>query len=307
VGGAMTGDIWQVLGIPNTSDERTIKRAYATRLKVTNPEDDPDSFKALRNAYEQAVQKAKFADRQASYRNDVDEEGDQQEAIIAVTPETVTPPILSPKPPHEPTPEEIHVTLGEDLSEVVGKPATPSEILSCLEAYLASPQINELSNYSKAENFLADLIALERPAGEVMLDRCTAFFGWDGPQKHVPDTPAARMQVVREEIKQKQEEIEFLAAIRRPDHCYFPVLAEANIDPDTRSWLSRTMGLRYLWHVRGTFDYFDRNCPSAFDQFNPKAVQWLRWRVTTIYPRYKHLKWIWMSLAAIFVLAVWPK
>jgi hypothetical protein len=301
VGGAMTGEIWQILGIPDTNDERTIKRAYATRLKVTNPEDDPDSFKALRDAYEQAVQQAKFGDRQASYRDDVDEDEDHREANIAITPAIVTP------LPHELTPEDIHSALGEDLSEVVGKPGTPSEILSCLEAYLASPQINELSNYSKAENFLADLIALERPAGEVMLERCTVFFSWDGPQKNVPDTPAARMQTVREEIKQKQEEIAFLAAISREDHCYYPVLAEASTDPDTRSWFSRTMGLRYLWHVSGTFDYFDRYCPGAFDQFNPKAVEWLRWRVATIYPRYKHLKWIWVSLAAMFVLAVWPK
>ena len=47
--------IFHVLGIPETSDEAAIKSAYLNLLKSTNPEDDPDGFKRLREAYEGAI------------------------------------------------------------------------------------------------------------------------------------------------------------------------------------------------------------------------------------------------------------
>lgn len=47
-------EIFQVLGIEQTKDERAIKNAYREKLTVTNPEDNPEGFKRLRTAYEEA-------------------------------------------------------------------------------------------------------------------------------------------------------------------------------------------------------------------------------------------------------------
>lgn len=47
-------EIFQVLGIEETKDENLIKRAYREKLTVTNPEDNPEGFKRLRTAYEEA-------------------------------------------------------------------------------------------------------------------------------------------------------------------------------------------------------------------------------------------------------------
>lgn len=55
-------EIFQILGIEETKDERRIKNAYRERLSVTNPEDDPEGFKRLRGAYEEACRLAKEDD-----------------------------------------------------------------------------------------------------------------------------------------------------------------------------------------------------------------------------------------------------
>lgn len=48
-------DAWKVLGIDPTKDENEIKTAYRTLVVKTNPEDDPEGFKMLREAYDMAM------------------------------------------------------------------------------------------------------------------------------------------------------------------------------------------------------------------------------------------------------------
>ena len=50
--------IFQILGISETTDEEAIRAAYREVLKRTNPEDDPEGFKRLRQAYEEALRLA---------------------------------------------------------------------------------------------------------------------------------------------------------------------------------------------------------------------------------------------------------
>ncbi len=47
--------IFKILEIEETRDEKLIKNAYRTKLARTNPEDDPEGFKKLREAYEEAL------------------------------------------------------------------------------------------------------------------------------------------------------------------------------------------------------------------------------------------------------------
>ncbi|MBE6977240.1 MAG: tetratricopeptide repeat protein [Ruminococcaceae bacterium] len=53
---------WFILGIEPTKDKKAITDAYRQKLRQTNPEDKPEEFKALRNAYEEAIALADQAD-----------------------------------------------------------------------------------------------------------------------------------------------------------------------------------------------------------------------------------------------------
>lgn len=48
-------NIWTILNIEPTTDKKRIRQAYAQALKLTNPEDDPEGFAKLRQAYEEAL------------------------------------------------------------------------------------------------------------------------------------------------------------------------------------------------------------------------------------------------------------
>lgn len=50
---------WEILGILPTDDTTAIKKAYRNLLAETNPEDKPEEFMALRQAYEEAMDYAR--------------------------------------------------------------------------------------------------------------------------------------------------------------------------------------------------------------------------------------------------------
>lgn len=48
-------DIWSILGLEPTRDVSAIKRAYAGKIRTCHPEDDPEGFMRLREAYQAAL------------------------------------------------------------------------------------------------------------------------------------------------------------------------------------------------------------------------------------------------------------
>ncbi len=77
-------EVFQVLGIAQTKDERAIKNAYREKLAVTNPEDNPEGFKRLRAAYEEACRYAKQTDEDAEEEQDVTPAGQWLQRVAAV-------------------------------------------------------------------------------------------------------------------------------------------------------------------------------------------------------------------------------
>lgn len=61
--------IFAILGITETKEEEQIRQAYRIKLTENNPEDDPEGFRRLREAYEQAI----------AYARETEEEGEEEE------------------------------------------------------------------------------------------------------------------------------------------------------------------------------------------------------------------------------------
>jgi len=58
---------WDILGIAPTTDKRTIRKAYAKLLKEYHPEERPEKFEEINNAYQAAMSYADYAGYEASY------------------------------------------------------------------------------------------------------------------------------------------------------------------------------------------------------------------------------------------------
>ena len=57
--------IWQTLGIPQTTDQKEIKKAYAARVKSCHREEKPEEWAVLHDAYQRAIQYAKRQEKES--------------------------------------------------------------------------------------------------------------------------------------------------------------------------------------------------------------------------------------------------
>lgn len=74
--------MWDILGIEKTTDQRKIKRSYARLVAKYHPEEEPDKFQEIQQAYERALRYARFCKES--------EEEEQQEHISQKTSEKET-------------------------------------------------------------------------------------------------------------------------------------------------------------------------------------------------------------------------
>ncbi len=71
-------DGFGALGLPRTASSREVRRAYARLLKATRPDEDPQAFQRLHEAYEHALAMATWRERQAAATAEGDAPADEE-------------------------------------------------------------------------------------------------------------------------------------------------------------------------------------------------------------------------------------
>ncbi|MGN6151067.1 MAG: J domain-containing protein, partial [Lysobacteraceae bacterium] len=116
---------FHLLGLAPDADERAIKRAYAARLKTVRPDEDPEGFQRLNEAYQAALAwrqrhppgdddgaAAAIADRMEAAEERltgplplVPVDDDASTGAAADAPPAWPPPVRTPAPPRMPQPD----------------------------------------------------------------------------------------------------------------------------------------------------------------------------------------------------------
>lgn len=104
--------IWETLGLEPTDDLRAVRRAYAAKTLHCHPEEDPEGFRRLHEAYAAALTLARGMGRKAS--PPPPGEGAPEAAPLLRT----AAPAKGPAPPPEEAPMDVSAHISKGLEEV---------------------------------------------------------------------------------------------------------------------------------------------------------------------------------------------
>ena len=198
---------WDVLGIAQTQDRGDIRRAYATRLKATNPEDDSEGFKQLRTAYEQALT---YAARGAPA------------APPTPLPKRVARPQASPAPneveSEAPDPHAIdhkaHNAALNRLQAALRAGADPAALPDAFEAVIHSPAMGAIDVRSDTEERIAGVLARNIPRSDPLISPAIDHFHWSSRDVR------RRMPRPVSQILQRQKDLGQLRAFGQRYHTH---------------------------------------------------------------------------------------
>lgn len=180
-------DVDGILGIAPDADEPAIRAAYAKKLKHTHPEDDPESFKALRNAYETALRNARFkrfqsAEAIPSTATAVDATGIGEE--LPGTPGDASARDADKTDSHSQTPQiepEVaeHLKARKRFTEAIREKASIETLRDRLADLLQTSAMARIEIYDSTAAWLVDVVHRTRPVCDALVDPIIEFFKWE--------------------------------------------------------------------------------------------------------------------------------
>ena len=203
----MSRGIWDELGIAPTNDRAALRRAYAQRLRVTHPEDDPEGFQRLRAAYEHALFIARYeqADEEpapppAPAPSDIDNEpGSTELSAPEVGDESAhdNNPILPP---------DIALALARLDQCLHAEPPNGADLEAAATALCETALQHPIVAQHDAEAHVAELAIRTRPRSDAVLPILHSRFHWkaDDRGSNYPYSIAAACARV-EDLREKQQ------------------------------------------------------------------------------------------------------
>ena len=169
---------WQLLNLTPDADERSIKRAYARLLKNHRPDENPDEFQRLREAYETSLAEARW-------RAQIEDEVvDAPLAIIAPTAEYS--PLVSPLESVDTLitlspPERSLEQMQQWLAEGKGR-----QVMDALRHWLASDWLLPFERRQQFEESILDWLESASQWSPSFFDDVCQAMGWDEAQGNLP-------------------------------------------------------------------------------------------------------------------------
>ena len=133
---------WETLGLNGPAPLDEIRRAYAERLRTTRPEDDPDGFQQLNQAYRHACQLAR-RDVTTDFPENTTPDFPETDTPLSAVPDTSQIPDTS---QNIPSPEQSHSPADRSQSRRTsrsGRPQSPDNMVWDYERLFAEGEAEE--------------------------------------------------------------------------------------------------------------------------------------------------------------------
>jgi len=240
------GNIWEVLGIVPTDDRRTIRSAYAVRLKAIDPEADPKAFVRLREAMDRALM---LVDSRPAVA--VDRHGAAGAGLDVAGPAELDPRFDL---------ERETQTLSRMLFDGLQPGEADASLIQSLRRIWANPVAEHIETATQIEGWLAGIVAERLPLSDALIEPLIERYHWD----KLDGTPDLDPRLST--ILARRNDLSFIAAMSNPDGRHHAAFAMLSRRPETvggkerrRSApslraLLRTMRLYYPsaeWHFGG--------------------------------------------------------
>lgn len=278
--------IWKTLGLARTNDVAEIRRAYARTLKKTNPEDDPEGFKRLREAYEGALNHARWSAWEDDDDEDLTEDddtaaddgivlGDGDIADVLAALRTGERPVFEIGRRADPAPRMqapgdsgLLDRACAELARLVAAGADTEALSSAADAVLRSPALEAVSAQTRTETWMADLIAWNAPRSDPLVTRAIDGFHWRDRAKGF-NTPHAVSTVL-----QREEDLRFLRQVEAPAHPFhggFQILRRPLPPEGPLRWL---YGYLRSSAVRAVLDHIRADRTTVENDLDPVTLEW---------------------------------
>ncbi|MFT4076029.1 MAG: J domain-containing protein [Asticcacaulis sp.] len=253
--------IWKTLGIPRTTDRREIRRAYAQKLKVTNPEDDAEGFKALREAYERALS---LADGKSAPVVSGPSVPASKDDTSKKTPVSSSPPPEGTPPPTGKTTtfQAVKMRLRQILASTS---ATDAERLDALTDFFSAPAMDSLDTYTENEIWLARLLLANIPRSDPLITATIEHFKWRQQVRGIRRSPLL-LQVL-----QRQQDIAYLTAVKKREHENHKAFLALTGEPEDINF-RRRLRMPLPDTIADLLKDIRTNRPSVVRDLNPQSV-----------------------------------
>ncbi|MBI1682465.1 J domain-containing protein [Caulobacter hibisci] len=218
----MSDDIWDVLGLAPTRDRDQIRRAYARKLRATNPEDNAEGFMRLREAHDEALERIRHDWMWDDEGEDADESGAEAGGAPSLVldstslqtllrtgriaqaetfaPQTALPPTAL-CDAATPEAEELRARFDrlESLLRAAERPPV-SALEAAFHAVLNAEALDEIAVAAAVEARIADLLLHGLPRADPLLAPAIDAFRWRRNDLRFEPGPTVEALVARHDF-----------------------------------------------------------------------------------------------------------